>query len=68
MQEYENDSIIVRFDPQVCIHSGCCVRGLRTVFDVKRRPWVDIDGATPDAIAEQVLRCPSGALSYELRK
>jgi len=68
MQEYKNDVITVRFDPRVCIHSGYCVRGLHAVFDVKRRPWVDINGAAPEAIAEQVRRCPSGALSYELRK
>ena len=68
MQEYKNEVIVVRFDPKVCVHSGCCVRGLSAVFDLARRPWVNIDGATPDAIAEQVRRCPSGALSYDLRK
>jgi len=67
MQEYKNDEIIVRFDPGVCIHSGNCVRGLSAVFDVGRRPWVDVDGATPEAIAEQIRRCPSGALSFAMR-
>ena len=66
MQEYKNDKIIVRFDPKICIHSGRCIFGLRAVFDVSRRPWVSIDGASPEAIAQQVSRCPSGALTYEL--
>jgi uncharacterized Fe-S cluster protein YjdI len=44
------------------------VRGLSAVLEVKRKPWVDIDGATLDAIAAQVQPCPSGALSYELRQ
>jgi uncharacterized Fe-S cluster protein YjdI len=67
IQEYKNDAIIVRFDPKICIHSGVCVRGLRAVFDVEKRPWVNVEGASAEAIAEQIKRCPSGALSYELR-
>jgi len=68
MQEYTKPDITVRFDPKVCIHSGVCVRGLRAVFDVKKRPWVNVDGAPAEAIAEQIKRCPSGALSYELHQ
>ena len=66
LQEYKNDAIIVRFDPKICIHSGVCVRGLRAVFDIDKRPWVNVEGASAEAIAEQIKRCPSGALSYEL--
>jgi uncharacterized Fe-S cluster protein YjdI len=68
IQEYKNDKIIVRFDPKICIHSGVCVRGLRAVFDIEKRPWVNVEGATAETIAEQIKRCPSGALSYELRE
>ena len=68
IQEYKKEGIIVRFDPRVCIHSGVCVRGLRAVFDVEKRPWVDVEGASAEAIAEQIKRCPSGALSFELHK
>ena len=68
MQEYTNPAITVRFDPGVCIHSGVCVRGLQAVFDVKKRPWVNVEGASAEAIAEQIRRCPSGALSYELHQ
>jgi uncharacterized Fe-S cluster protein YjdI len=68
LQEYKNDAIIVRFDPRVCIHSGVCVRGLRAVFDVGKRPWIMVDAASAEAIAEQIKRCPSGALSYEMRE
>jgi uncharacterized Fe-S cluster protein YjdI len=66
MQEYRNSTITVRFDPKVCIHSGVCVRGLGLVFDVKKRPWVNVEGASAESIAEQIRQCPSGALSYEL--
>jgi uncharacterized Fe-S cluster protein YjdI len=68
IQEYKADTIIVRFDPRICVHSGVCVRGLRAVFDIEKRPWVNVEGASAEAIAEQIKRCPSGALSYELRE
>lgn len=64
---YEGKGIDVSFDNEVCIHSGNCVRGLPSVFDTKRRPWIDPDGATPDEVAAQVERCPSGALRYVLK-
>ena len=68
MQEHKNAHIIVRFDLKIRQHSAVCVRGLREVFDVNRRPWVNVDGASPDTIAAQVQACPSGALTFELVK
>ncbi|MCJ7599476.1 MAG: (4Fe-4S)-binding protein [Methyloceanibacter sp.] len=68
IQDYRNDKIVVRYDPKICIHAGDCVRGLPKVFDVGKKPWIDVDGASLDAIAAQVRECPSGALSYELLK
>jgi hypothetical protein len=34
------------------------------VFDPGRRPWVILENATTDEIAEAVLRCPTGALHF----
>jgi uncharacterized Fe-S cluster protein YjdI len=68
LQTYETDEIIVTFDPSICIHSGVCVRGLPDVFDVKRKRWVRPDLGTAEAVAEQVRRCPSGALQYQLKR
>jgi CDGSH-type Zn-finger protein/uncharacterized Fe-S cluster protein YjdI len=62
---YENDRIRVHWDSARCIHTGICLRALPDVFDTGRRPWVDIDGAEADAVAETVERCPTGALRYE---
>ena len=62
---YEGTEVDVSFDPDVCIHSGNCVRGLPAVFDAKRRPWIAPDAATPDEVVAQVKRCPSGALQVE---
>jgi uncharacterized Fe-S cluster protein YjdI len=64
LQTYEAPGIIVTFDPEVCIHSGVCVRGLRAVFDTSRRRWIRPEAATADEVAAQVDRCPSGALQY----
>lgn len=64
VQVYETPDITVTFDPNVCIHSGVCVRGLPMVFDVKRRQWVKPELASADEVAAQVARCPSGALQY----
>jgi len=68
MPKYRNDKIIVGYDPKICIHAGECVRGLPSVFNVSEKPWIDVNGASADAIAEQVKQCPSGALSYEFFK
>jgi len=34
----------------------------------RKKPWIDVNGAAPAAIIEQVEQCSSGALSYELLK
>jgi uncharacterized Fe-S cluster protein YjdI len=65
LQTYETPEITVTFDPNVCIHSGVCVRGLPAVFDVKRKRWVRPELAPAKHVAEQVSRCPSGALQYQ---
>jgi uncharacterized Fe-S cluster protein YjdI len=67
IQTYEADGITVTFDPNVCIHSAVCIRGLRAVFDVSRRDWVRPAAASVEEVAAQIDRCPSGALRYALR-
>lgn len=67
LQTYETDEIVVTFDPGICIHSGVCVRGLRAVFDVSRRRWVQPDAAPADQVAAQIRQCPSGALQYRMK-
>ncbi len=55
--------IVIHWDSETCIHSGVCLRTLPAVFRVRRRPWVDPDGADTDAIEQAVAACPSGALT-----
>jgi len=62
IQTYKAPGITVAFDPNLCKHTGICVRGLPAVFDVKRQRWVRPELAAPEEVAAQVARCPSGAL------
>jgi L-methionine (R)-S-oxide reductase len=64
LQVYESPEITVTFDPNVCIHSGCCVATLPAVFDVRRQRWVRPEAASADAVADAVAKCPSRALRY----
>ena len=66
VQSYDAPGITVTFDPNVCTHSGICVRGLPLVFDIKRKRWIRPELASPEDVAAQVARCPSGALQYQL--
>lgn len=66
--EYTNGEITVYWKPNVCIHSGNCVRNLEAVFRPAERPWVKIDGAPTPAIEDAVAKCPSGALTVEKNK
>jgi len=59
---YEGDEVTVTWDRERCIHAEACVNGLPNVFDPERRPWIDPDQATPDAVAAVVPQCPTGAL------
>ncbi len=53
----------VVWKPDLCIHSQNCFKGLPEVFNPQNRPWVNMSGATGQAIKGQVAKCPSGALS-----
>ncbi len=64
---YENDEIIVFWKPDLCEHATECIRGNNNVFDVSRRPWVDLSQAPANEIAEIIDKCPSEALKYVLK-
>ncbi|MBP9144221.1 MAG: (4Fe-4S)-binding protein [Thermoanaerobaculia bacterium] len=66
IQTYPAAGITVTFDPNVCEHSGVCLKALPAVFDVRRRRWVAADAASPAEVAAAIDRCPSGALRYVL--
>lgn len=68
IKKYSNDDITVVWQPNKCIHSKKCWKGLIQVFNPQSKPWVNMDGASTDKIKKQVEECPSGALSYISKK
>jgi uncharacterized Fe-S cluster protein YjdI len=62
LQVYQTPDVTVTFDPNVCRHTGVCLRGLPAVFDVREKCWVRPERATAAEVIAQVARCPSGAL------
>lgn len=65
VRRYTKDGLTVLWQSRICTHSGVCVRGLPMVFNREAHPWVDMNGAPAQQIADQVRRCPSGALSLD---
>lgn len=65
---YTNGEVTVIWKPEQCIHSKICWTQLRDVFDPTKRPWVNMTGADTQAIIDQVKKCPSGALSFEMNE
>ncbi|MCO6148658.1 (4Fe-4S)-binding protein [Flavobacterium sp. NRK1] len=62
-RHYANQNIAITWKPSLCKHSGRCVSQLPGVFRLGENPWINVDGASADRISEQVLRCPTGALT-----
>lgn len=67
LHEFDGAGIRVTWSSRRCIHAAECVRGLPAVFQPGRKPWVIPERSTADAIAEVVMRCPTGALHFERR-
>ena len=67
IHRYENDEISISYDLKRCIHAKECVKGLTSVFDPEKRPWIQPEGDDPARIAEVIERCPTGALHYEMK-
>jgi uncharacterized Fe-S cluster protein YjdI len=63
-KKYSNNEITVFWQPEKCIHSGNCARGLHHVFDPRRKPWVIMENGSTEDIIRTVQNCPSGALSF----
>ncbi len=64
-KSYTNEDITVYWQPHLCAHSGNCIRQLPRVFDIEKRPWINLHHESPENIINAVKACPSGALSFE---
>jgi len=64
--EYSNGEMTIVWQPDLCVHSGICVKTLPSVYNPQERPWIKIENANTDQLIAQIKKCPSGALSYRL--
>jgi len=64
IHHYETEQIDVSYDIPRCIHAEECIKRLSAVFDAQKRPWIQPAFGSPDAVAETIHHCPSGALHY----
>lgn len=65
VREYKKEDLTILWDASKCTHSAICAKGLPQVFKPKEKPWVKTENDTKQNIKEQVLLCPSKALSIK---
>ncbi len=64
--EYTNGELTVIWQPELCQHSGICVKTLPNVYKPGEKPWITAENATTDELKNQIAKCPSGALSFRM--
>lgn len=67
-KKYTTKELTIIWKPGMCTHSRKCFQGLPDVFDPQSRPWITPENTTTQEIKDQIDKCPSKALSYELNK
>ena len=65
---YTNGEIDILWRPNLCWHTGVCVKMLPNVYFPKESPWCKPMNATTEQLKAQIEKCPSGALSYVVRE
>ncbi len=63
--KYPGKESDVHWNGKLCIHIGECGRAKGELFINGRQPWCQPDLASNEEIEEVVLRCPTGALTYQ---
>lgn len=64
VKEYAKGDFHIIWKPRKCIHSGVCVKSLPEVYLPDSKPWIRPENASVEALRTQILKCPSGALTF----
>ncbi len=67
VKKYQNGDLTVVWKPQLCIHAKICVKTLPEVYDPNEKPWIKAENASIETLKSQIAKCPSGALTYEMK-
>jgi len=65
--KYPGKDAEVSWRGDLCIHIGECGRAKGDLFVGGRQPWCQPDASSPDEVKDVILRCPTGALSLQLK-
>ncbi len=66
IKEYTNGELTILWKPKTCIHAAECVKRLPKVYKPTEKPWIQMENASTEQLKEQIMACPSGALSFEI--
>jgi len=62
IQNYKKGELRISYDPNTCTHSANCINGYPEIFNIEKRPWINLDEANKAKLNDAVKNCPSGAL------
>ena len=65
--KYSGNDADVTWDKRLCIHIAECGRAACELFEGGRDPWCQPDLVNIQDVVDIVQRCPTGALSYEIK-
>lgn len=67
IKKYKKGDFTVVWKPKLCIHATTCVKMLPEVYNPNKKPWIKTENASREALKSQISKCPSGALTYEVK-